>query len=87
MPQTIWRCGFIGREKKVQEPNDYYLTTIFYKLTTVCKSSFHKYVPVAQLDRVSDSDSEGRAFESHQAYQIPCFQMETGDFNFGLIGL
>ena len=29
-----------------------------------------KYAPVAQLDRVSDSDSEGRAFESHQAYQI-----------------
>ncbi len=26
-------------------------------------------MPVAQLDRVSDSDSEGRAFESHQAYQ------------------
>lgn len=26
--------------------------------------------PVAQLDRVSDSDSEGRAFESHQAYHI-----------------
>ena len=30
---------------------------------------FGIYVPVAQLDRVSDSDSEGRAFESHQAYQ------------------
>ena len=32
---------------------------------------FHSdpYAPVAQLDRVSDSDSEGRAFESHQAYQ------------------
>ena len=27
------------------------------------------YAPVAQLDRVSDSDSEGRAFESHQAYK------------------
>ena len=26
-----------------------------------------QYAPVAQLDRVSDSDSEGRAFESHQA--------------------
>ena len=26
-------------------------------------------MPVAQLDRVSDSDSEGRAFESHRAYQ------------------
>ena len=29
-----------------------------------------KYAPVAQLDRVSDSDSEGRAFESHQAYHV-----------------
>ena len=28
------------------------------------------FVPVAQLDRVSDSDSEGRAFESHQAYHV-----------------
>ncbi len=28
------------------------------------------YAPVAQLDRVSDSDSEGRAFESHQAHQF-----------------
>ena len=26
---------------------------------------FFRYAPVAQLDRVSDSDSEGRAFESH----------------------
>ena len=30
--------------------------------------SYFFYVPVAQLDRVSDSDSEGRAFESHRAY-------------------
>ena len=28
------------------------------------------YAPVAQLDRVSDSDSEGHAFESHRAYHI-----------------
>ena len=28
-----------------------------------------KYAPVAQLDRVSDSDSEGRWFESSRAYQ------------------
>ena len=27
------------------------------------------YVPVAQLDRASDSDSEGRWFESSRAYQ------------------
>ena len=27
-------------------------------------------MPVAQLDRVSDSDSEGRAFESHRAYHV-----------------
>ena len=29
-----------------------------------------KYVPVAQLDRVSDSDSEGRRFESCRAYHV-----------------
>ena len=29
------------------------------------------YAPVAQLDRVSDSDSEGRWFESSRAYQKP----------------
>ncbi len=28
-----------------------------------------EYVPVAQLDRASDSDSEGRWFESSRAYQ------------------
>ena len=28
------------------------------------------YVPVAQLDRVSDSDSEGRRFESCRAYHL-----------------
>ena len=28
------------------------------------------YAPVAQLDRVSDSDYEGRAFESHRAYHV-----------------
>ncbi len=41
-----------------------------------------KYAPVAQLDRVSDSDSEGRAFESHQAYQkmIPVFLERQGFF-------
>lgn len=30
--------------------------------------NYNVHVPVAQLDRVSDSDSEGRAFESHRAY-------------------
>ena len=28
-----------------------------------------EYVPVAQLDRASDSDSEGRWFDSSRAYQ------------------
>lgn len=37
------------------------------------------YVPVAQLDRVSDSDSEGRAFESHQAYQTQQSKSEAND--------
>ncbi len=29
-----------------------------------------EYAPVAQLDRVSDSDSEGRWFESSRAYHV-----------------
>ena len=29
-----------------------------------------EYAPVAQLDRVSDSDSEGRGFESRRAYHV-----------------
>ena len=39
-------------------------------------------MPVAQLDRVSDSDSEGRAFESHQAYQF----IKKSPFNVKLNG-
>ena len=35
----------------------------------VRKGTKVKYAPVAQLDRVSDSDSEGRKFESCRAYQ------------------
>ena len=35
-------------------------------------------MPVAQLDRVSDSDSEGRAFESHQAYHFNLASLPTG---------
>ncbi len=38
-----------------------------YSLFTIHFSLFTISVPVAQLDRASDSDSEGRAFESHQA--------------------
>ena len=30
-----------------------------------------EYAPVAQLDRVTDSDSVGRWFESSRAYQKP----------------
>ena len=37
--------------------------------TGMLKEWVPEYVPVAQLDRASDSDSEGRAFESHRAYQ------------------
>ena len=29
-----------------------------------------EYVPVAQLDRVSDSDSEGRWFESSRVHEV-----------------
>ena len=44
--------------------------------------------PVAQLDRVSDSDSEGHAFESHRAYQEKVLDFQglfpfVGDFEIG----
>ncbi len=40
-------------------------------------------VPVAQLDRASDSDSEGRWFESSRAYQAgPGADSRSGLFNF-----
>lgn len=45
---------------------------IIEKSSDECVKFLHLTVvdaPVAQLDRVSDSDSEGRAFESHRAYQ------------------
>ena len=37
-------------------------------------------MPVAQLDRVSDSDSEGRRFESCRAYQVGSYilALKTG---------
>src|SRR5690606_41924026 len=41
-------------------------TTLFrsgYKAVPLCR----RYAPVAQLDRVSASEAEGRAFESHRA--------------------
>ncbi len=47
---------------------------IIEKSSDECVKFLHLTVvdaPVAQLDRVSDSDSEGRAFESHRAYQAP----------------
>ena len=40
-------------------------------------------MPVAQLDRVSDSDSEGRKFESCRAYQKEAFR--KGGFFFGIL--
>ena len=41
----------------------------FYKVDYRGFCGRHKYALVAQLDRVSDSDSEGRWFESSQARQ------------------
>ena len=46
------------------------MTVIFpYKVDYRRFCGSHKYALVAQLDRVSDSDSEGRWFESSQARQ------------------
>ena len=51
-------------------------------LTNLCKMiTIILYAPVAQLDRVSDSDSEGHAFESHRAYHIkPLSHIGSGFF-------
>ena len=39
---------------------------------------YAKYAPVAQLDRVTDSDSVGRWFESSRAYhEKSCSRMST----------
>ncbi len=38
----------------------------------------HAHAPVAQLDRVSDSDSEGRAFESRRAYHTKALYSRDG---------
>ena len=43
--------------------------TLHVKFLSLRYHILEKYAPVAQLDRVSDSDSEGRAFESRRAYQ------------------
>ena len=46
------------------------------------------HAPVAQLDRVSDSDSEGRWFESSRAYQMnPLNRNGSGDFLFFMDGI
>lgn len=49
-------------------------------MNKLCAAWRKGYVPVAQLDRVSDSDSEGRGFESRRAYHIkkPVLSMLCG---------
>ena len=42
---------------------------------------YREYAPVAQLDRVSDSDSEGRWFESSRAYQVKSYISAGKDWN------
>ena len=38
-------------------------------INKLCEAWSKEYVPVAQLDRVSDSDSEGRWFESSRVHE------------------
>ena len=54
----------LPEEKEIPPKSLDFLNSFCYNVTVI-----KTYAPVAQLDRVSDSDSEGRAFESHQAYQ------------------
>ena len=42
------------------------------------EDAVHKHAPVAQLDRVSDYESEGRRFESSRARQISTRPFEGG---------
>ena len=46
------------------------LKSHIYKSTFFCYNTM-RYAAVAQLDRVPDSDSGGRGFESRQPYQNP----------------
>ena len=55
-------CRTGGESQKRKFPLDY-PPGIWYYIRCI------QYAPVAQLDRASDSDSEGRAFEPHRAYQ------------------
>ena len=67
MAQSLGTPGLQAAEVKKSPVVDYYLTTVFQK--TQFPAS--EYAPVAQLDRVLDSDSKGRWFESSRAYQKP----------------
>ena len=56
---------------------------ILEMLIAVCYNTAVIYLPVAQLDSASDSDSEGRRFESFRVGQkIDKFQQELVDFYF-----
>ena len=66
-PVVTILCRTGGESQKRKFPLDY-PPGIWYYIRCI------QYAPVAQLDRASDSDSEGRAFESHQAYH----QTESG---------
>ena len=64
-PVEIWRKALPRlRLRERQRKNA-------WSLTTICRLSQKpttQYAPVAQLDRVTDSDSVGRWFESSRAY-------------------
>ena len=61
-PVVTILCRTGGESQKRKFPLDY-PPGIWYYIRCI------QYAPVAQLDRASDSDSEGRAFEPHRAYQ------------------
>ena len=44
------------------------------KKRSLLKADTILYAPVAQLDRVSASEAEGRAFESRRVHHFSCFQ-------------
>ena len=68
MAQSLGTPGVQAAEVKKSPVVDYCLTTKSEKRKNLAGQGFPIYVPVAQLDRVLDSDSKGRWFESSQAY-------------------
>ena len=79
MRQSPVVTGIAAGKRKQDAAVDYYLTTIS-KNDFRCSHRESIYAPVAQLDRVTDSDSVGHWFESSRAYQNSPKAYAFGEF-------